>query len=208
MFKQAFSRHVPVGAILDASRGVIALTAESEVQKHVDSCAACRGKVSTWKAFAGLTRRLQEADPPEETVARAKALAPGRPRVTALTRLKAALSYDSSFFPLPAGVRGASMPDQVVYQAEEFAVELRVSRQQSREMVIVGQITNVEQPAKRLPDVPVTLLVGDRVAVRALSNAWGEFHLEHDERDRMRIEVAPEEGRIIRIPLRPKQKTS
>ena len=55
---------------------------------------------------------------------------------------------------------------------------------------------------------PTLSIFGDRVAVRALSNAWGEFHLEHDERDRMRIEVAPEEGRIIRIPLRPKQKTS
>jgi len=100
------------------------------------------------------------------------------------------------------------MPDQVVYQAEEFAVELRVSRERSREMVIVGQVTDVEQPTRRLADVPVTLLVGDRVAVRARSNARGEFHLEHDERDRMRIEVAPVEGRIIRIPLRPKQRTS
>jgi hypothetical protein len=100
------------------------------------------------------------------------------------------------------------MPDQVVYQAEEFAVELLVSRARARPMVIVGQITNVEQPSRRLADVAVTLLVGNRVAVRARSNARGEFHLEHAEQDRMRIEVAPEEGRSIRIPLRPKQKTS
>jgi len=208
MPKEPISRHFPIGEALDASRGVIVSTDESGARNHLDSCTRCREKVDTWKSFTAIAQRLREVDPPEEIVDRAKALAQGRPRVTALTRLKAALRYDSAFFPLPAGVRGASMPDQVVYQAEEFAVELRVSRPQSREMVIVGQITNVTQPAKRLPDVPVTLMVGDRVAVRALSNAWGEFHLEHDERDRMRIEVAPEEGRIIRIPLRPKQRMS
>jgi hypothetical protein len=207
MPKEPFSRHLPIGPVLDASRGVISLT-ERGARQHLDSCTGCLEKVNIWKSFSAVAHRLREVDPPEEVVGRAKALAQRRPRVTALTRLKAALRYDGAFFPLPAGARGASMPDQVVYQAEEFAVELRVSRERSREMVIVGQITNVEQPTRRLADVPVTLLVGDRVVVRARSNARGEFHLEHDERDRMQIEVAPEEGRIVRIPLRPKPRKS
>lgn len=208
MTKQPVSRHFPIGAALDASRGVTSLTDESGARKHLDLCTGCREKIDTWKSFTAIAHRLREVEPPEEIVSRAKALAAGRPRVSALTRLKAALSYDSALIPLPAGVRGASMPDQVVYQAEEFAVELRVSRERSREMVIVGQITNVEQPTRGLADVPVTLLIGDRVAVRARSNERGEFHLEHDERNRMRIEVAPEEGRIVRIPLRPKPRKS
>jgi hypothetical protein len=208
MPKEPISRHSAIGATLDGSRGVISLTEASVARKHLDSCAGCREKVNIWRSFSAFAHRLHEVEPPEEVARRAKALSQGRPRVTAHTRLKAALRYDSAFFPLPAGARGASMPDQVVYQAEEFAVELLVSRARARPMVIVGQITNVEQPTRRLADVPVTLLVGNRVAVRARSNARGEFHLEHDEQDRMRIEVAPEEGRSIRIPLRPKQKTS
>ncbi len=208
MPKAPVSRHVSIGTALDASRGATSLTDESGAWKHLDTCTGCRERVDIWKSFAAIAHRLHEVEPPEEIVGRAKALAQGRPRVTALTRLKAALRYDSALIPLPAGVRGASMPDQVVYQADEYAVELRVSRERSREMVIVGQITNVEQPTLRLADVPVALLVGDRVAVRAHSNARGEFHLEHDERNRMRIEVAPEEGRIVRIPLRPKPRKS
>jgi hypothetical protein len=208
MPKQSVSRHIPIGAALDASRGVISLTDEGGVGTHIDGCRACRERVTRWKSFAAVAHHLREVEPPADIVDRAKALGQRGPRVTALTRLKAALLYNSAWIPLPAGVRGASLPDQVVYQAEEFAVEIRVSRDRSRQMVIVGQITNVEQPSKRLAAVPVTLLAGGRVAVRAVSNAWGEFHLEHDEQDRMRIEVAPEEGRTIRIPLRPKQKTS
>jgi hypothetical protein len=193
--------------MLDASRGVISPTDEKWVQMHTDTCSACRDKINSWKGFADILGRLPEADPPEDIVGQVKALAPKHPRVTVLTRLKAALHYDSALIPLPAGVRGASTPDQVVYQAEEFAVELRVARERSRQLVIVGQISNAAQP-EGIADVPVTLRAGNRVAIRARSNARGEFHLEHDERDRMWIEVAPEEGRMIRIPLRSKPKTS
>ena len=207
MPKETASRHLSDRVVLDASRGVISPTDEKAARTHTDACPACREKVSSWKGFAAVLGRLPEVDPPEDVVERVKALVPKAARVSVLTRLKAALHYDSALIPLPAGVRGASLPDQVVYQAEEFAVELRVARERSRQLVIVGQISNAAQP-EGIADVPVTLRAGNRIAIRARSNARGEFHLEHDERDRMSIEVAPEEGRMIRIPLRSKRKTS
>jgi anti-sigma factor RsiW len=207
MPKEPPSRHLSDRAALDASRGVTSATDEQSVQAHIDVCPACREKVNTWKGFATILRRLPEANPPAEIVGRVKALVPKTPRVSVLTRLKAAVHYDSAVLPLPAGVRGASLPDQVVYQAEEFAVELRVARERSRHLVVVGQISNAAQP-EGIADVPVTLRAGNRIAIRARSNVRGEFHLEYDERDRMWIEVAPEEGRMIRIPLRSKPKTS
>jgi hypothetical protein len=208
MPKDPVSRHLTDRALLDASRGVISHTDDRSVRTHTDACPACEEKVNGWKGFAAILSRLPAVDPPEEIVGEVKALMPKQLRVTVRTRLKAALQYDSALIPLPAGVRGASTPDQVVYQAEEFAVEVRVARERSRAMVIVGQVTTVEPPAKGVADVPVTLRAGNRVAIRARSNARGEFHLEHDERDSMWIEVVPEEGRMIRIPLRSKQKTS
>jgi hypothetical protein len=208
MAKEPASRHLSDRAVLDAGRGVISRTDEKAARTHTDACPACLEKVNTWKGFAAILSRLPAVEPPEQIVGPVKALMSKQPRVTVLTRLKAALHYDNASIPLPAGVRGASTPDQVVYQAEEFAVELRVSREHSRAMVIVGQVTNVEPPAKGVADVPVTLRAGNRVAIRARSNARGEFHLEHDEQDRMWIEVVPQEGRMIRIPLRSKPKTS
>jgi hypothetical protein len=118
--------------------------------------------------------------------------------------MKKALRYESLWVPpAAAGARGDA-PDQAVYQAEECAVDLRVTRERSH-VTILGQITNVRRPARRLADVRVALLSGDRVVVRALSNDRGEFHVEHREDDRMWIEVVPEEGRLIRIPVRPAQ---
>jgi hypothetical protein len=207
MPKNPLSRHLAADAALDAGRGVISLTEDVGMWTHIDSCDLCRSKVNRWRSFAIAAGRHGEVDPPGRIVGRAKALGHRHPRVTGPTQLKAVLHYDHAWIPLPAGVRGASR-DQVVYQVEEYAVELRVSHERSRQMVIVGQISNRRQPAKRLANVPVILLVGDRVVVRASSNARGEFHLEHDERDPMWIEIAPEEGRSIRIPLRPKQMAS
>ena len=74
--------------------------------------------------------------------------------------------------------------------------------------MIIGQITNVRRPTRRFSQVPVTLLAEDKVVVRAFSNERGEFHVEHREQDRMWIEVAPQEGRLIRIPVRPTEMAS
>ena len=208
MSKDPGSRHLTTSAAVDAGRGVIGVTGADAQAAHVANCDVCREKVRRWTGFADTARRIASVEPPEDVVARAKALAAGRPRVTALTRLKAALHYQSAWSPLPAGVRGPSGQGQVVFQAAEFAVEVRVTHDRKGQVAIVGQVTNVHEPAKRLGGVPVTLLEGERVAARGTSNAWGEFHFEHEDPEGMWLEVTPEEGRVIRVPVRPKSRTS
>jgi hypothetical protein len=198
--------HGGTDAILDESRGVLSLVGYAQMREHLVSCARCRDKIKAWKNFAGMTGRLREAEPPQEVVDRAKALAHRPSRVTRRTRLNAALQYDSVWVPLAAGLRGAS-PDQTVYRAEEFAIELRLSRDRTN-VVIVGQVTNVRRPDQRVADVRVDLMCDRRVVMRTVSNDRGEFQLEHRERDEMWIEVVTKEGRFIRIPLRPKQMAS
>lgn len=207
MSKDRISRHGTADAAVDAGRGLSSPRGSAAAGAHLTSCARCRENLNLWKSFAVVTQRLREAEPPEDAVGKVKALALGPSRVTPLTRMKTALSYESLWVPpAAAGARGA-VSDQVVYQAEEFSVDLRVSRERAR-VVIVGQITNVRRPTKRFPQVPVTLLAEDEVVVRALSNERGEFHVEHREQERMWIEVAPQEGRLIRIPVRPRQMAS
>jgi hypothetical protein len=195
-------RHGGDEAVLDESRGICS-TPVAGMRRHAASCARCRENLSVWKSFAGVADRLREAEPPVEVVDRARALAGPLSRVTRRTRLNARLEYDSVWVPLAAGVRGAS-PGQTVHQAGGFAIELRVSRERTN-VVIVGQVTNLRRPTQRFANLRVELGAGDRVVVRTASNGLGEFHLEHPERDRMWIEVVPEEDHLIRIPLRPGQ---
>jgi len=207
MSKDRTSRHGTADAAVDAGRGLSSPRGSAAARAHFASCARCRENVNLWKSFAVVTRRLREAEPPEDAVGKVKALALGPSRVTPLTKMKPVLRYESLWVPpAAAGARGAAS-DHAVYQAEEFSVDLRVSRERAR-VVIVGQITNIRRPTKRFPQVPVTLLAEDKVVVRAFSNERGEFHVEHREHDRMWIEVAPQEGRLIRIPVWPRQMAS
>jgi hypothetical protein len=117
--------------------------------------------------------------------------------------MKTALSYESLWIPpAAAGARGAAS-DHAVYRAEEFSVDLRVLRERAH-VVIVGQITNVRRPTKRFALVPVTLLAEDTVVVRAFSNERGSSGRASGagaDVDRS----GAQEGRLIRIPVRPRQ---
>lgn len=207
MSKERGSRHGSTAAVIDAGRGLPSPRGRTAARAHLASCGRCRDNVNLWKTFALVTRRLREAEPPPEAVDQAKGLALGPAGVTPLTRVKTALGYERLWLPpAAAGARGAPS-DQAMYEAEEYSVDLRVSRESSR-VIIVGQITNVRRPAKRFREVRVTLLAGERVVVRVFASDRGEFqfeHGDHGEHDRMWIEVAPQEGRLIRIPVRPRQ---
>jgi hypothetical protein len=74
------SRHLSTDAALEAGRGVVRPTREKALAKHVGACRVCVGKVNRWRSLAAVTARLRAADPPEEIVGRARALAvrPGR----------------------------------------------------------------------------------------------------------------------------------
>src|SRR5712691_271169 len=200
--------HLSAGAAVDAGRDVIPLTSHLPLERHVDACPSCRAKVNAWKAFSAMAQREAHVSPPAAAVARVLDLAKARRPVSGLTRIKAALRYDGAWTPVPVGVRGPSLPDQVVYEAEGVAVDLRVSHDPARKVVIVGQLAHAGAPDRRLADLPVLLLDGDDVKVRALSNEWGEFHLEHPRRSRLRLEVGLPGGRVIRIPLSSRRKRS
>src|SRR4029079_9304617 len=142
MSKARHLRHGTAETAVDAGRGVASPRSSTASRAHVASCARCRENVNLWKSFALVTERLREAEPPADAVDKARALARGPARVTLLTRMKTALRYESLWVPpATAGARGA-VSDHAVYQAEEFSVDLRVSRERAR-VVIVGQITNV-----------------------------------------------------------------
>jgi hypothetical protein len=160
-------------------------------------------------SFAALAGRWDGNEPPADAVRRAKALAEPRSPAPAGRWITAVLQRFEAIGPLPAGARGGLPSDsdtyQVVYHAEEFSVDLRVSRTlRQRRVIIVGQIKNLRQPSQRLGSIPVLLTSRTRAAARTFSNDWGEFSFEHEDENHLWLEVAPEPGRSIRIPIKPR----
>lgn len=202
MGKSLTGRHVSAGVAIDVARGVTEVTSDPKLAGHLSACDPCRAKINTWKAFSDLAAKDSHHAPAETALARVYRLAEQRRPVSTLTVIKAALGYDSGTAAALAGVRGQYVPQQVAYEGEGIAVELRVSEEAARQLVIVGQIHVAGEPKRHLADLPVILVEGNEVKVRALSNTWGEFHLEHPRRDSLRLEVGVPGGRIVRIALR------
>ena len=200
--------HLTVGQKVDLAREVTPLTGAPGVESHLQACADCRAGVLRFKALRDVLTRDAQDGPDAETVARAVALMPERTRVSALTRLIAALHYDSSQHPLPAGVRDHTAAEQLVYKADNVIVDLRLTREARGTLVIVGQVADVDRPSRVVGKVAVTLREGEKVAMTALSNEWGEFRLECAESDDLEVEVAMEEGPVVRIALPWKQRSS
>ena len=76
MPRERADRHSTDETVLDASRGLLAVAGNTRVRAHFSFCAPCRHTVGLWKRLSVVTRRLREAEPPEEAVGKAKALAP------------------------------------------------------------------------------------------------------------------------------------
>jgi hypothetical protein len=189
--------HLSLGAVVDGVRGVPSLPS-IRLSGHLNACARCRARFATWNGFVVLAGRESRLLVPEAALDRVRTLARPRPGATpfAVTASRRGLQRGGRG---PAARRPA--PDQFVYEAEGVAVDLRVGGQGAEDLIIIGQVAHAGQPHRRVGDLPVVLLDGDDVKVRALSDARGEFHLAPPPCRRPRIEVGLPGGRIVRIPL-------
>jgi len=107
---------------------------------------------------AGTCRRESRHEPPAAAVRAAARLGAGSPRGA-----RARVVYDGRRDPLPRGMRSTDRPTQVLYHVLGYAVDLQVNREASgsevaeARMVLVGQIVDRYDPARRLAAVAVTL---------------------------------------------------
>ncbi|MGH9640956.1 MAG: hypothetical protein ACRD3Q_00880 [Terriglobales bacterium] len=111
--------------------------------------------------------------------------------------------FDSFSQPLLAGVRsGATIARQVVYEAEGLTVDLRFDRVvPSGKVAAVGQILDSRQPRELMTGAPVVVWTEDgQLVATTTANAHGEFQLEFEARDDLRLTARVGERRV-RMPL-------
>ncbi|HWQ52481.1 MAG TPA: hypothetical protein VN442_02275 [Bryobacteraceae bacterium] len=106
------------------------------------------------------------------------------------------LVFDSFREPLAAGVRSQQrISRQSLYEAGDYAVDLRQEYERGSSRVnVVGQIADRKVRGGSLEGVKVVLSSGNSVLARAVSNRYGEFHMEYTPARDLRLEigVAPE----------------
>ena len=173
----------------------------AHLQRHLQSCERCAQTLDVWTAVVGLAGQEAAYQPPDDVMARAKAhFTLHRPQGL-LERAGSAVSlvFDSFRQPVLAGVRAAgSSPRQLLYKAGRYLIRLQVEREAgSDRLSVVGQIVDEANPKNALQELPVLLLSDKDTLDRTVTNILGEFQLQSDPSESLRLSVGiPEIGTL------------
>ncbi len=116
----------------------------------------------------------------------------------------ASLLFDTVAQPLPTGVRSvAAVARQLVYEAEGLTVDLRLDPQpQSNKICVVGQVLDKGVPRVSPSSASIMLWTEKgQPLVQVSANESGEFQLEFEVQENLRLSIDVAGRKTIRIPL-------
>lgn len=201
---------------IDLARGLAPQGEARRMREHLASgCASCRELAAFCDSLAKVCASVAARQIPESAGRCACAIFPvttARPSRRGF-RIPIELIYDSFLSPAPVGLRASwELGFQALYHAGGYSLDFRVEPgPPAGRPIIIGQIANREAPGVGMAGIPVYLKAGRAVIAQTLSNQFGEFQMEYEERRGLRLRVelgAPDQGkevnnpRHIEVPLR------
>lgn len=176
-----------------------------DMESHLAAgCPGCKGDLDLWRAVRSLANDEAMYAPPNNLVRRVKLEFASKHAVQTEEGTLASLIFDSTAQPLPAGVRsGAVTTRQFVYEAEGLTIDLRFERKpHSNSISASGQVLDKKTPLCWLGNATVVLWTDTgRMLTRTEANDYGEFQLEFESNDQLRLSIATTGRRTLRIPL-------
>jgi hypothetical protein len=177
-----------------------------EMQAHLQAgCPECKESFRVWEQMSGFAAKEGSYIPPENLVRLVKLeFAAADQAAQAENFSLADLVFNSSAQPLPAGIRsGAAGMQQLVYEKEGLNVHLSFARRQNSSMIFAtGQVLDKHAPLAWLSNATVVLWSSQGKVINIVeANGYGEFQLEFEPQDQMRISIAAEGRKTLRIPL-------
>jgi hypothetical protein len=196
-------QHFTEQAWADFVRGISEPQTKANVESHLArGCSDCTAASDVWNRVQTAVANEKTYTPPESAGRMVKLeFAANLPE---LTSVLATVLFDTLAQPLPAGIRsGAAVTRQLVYGAEGLTVDLRLDPQtRSGKIGVVGQVLDQRHPRVSLSGVSIALWTQKGQPFMQLSpNEAGEFQLEVDARDDLRLLIDVAGRKTIRIPL-------
>jgi hypothetical protein len=175
------------------------------MEAHLASCCdQCAAERDLWEAIQAVTLRDWNYMPPEGAVRMVKLEFTAQSVEKEKQGVVANLVFDNFAKPALAGVRSSvAAARQMVFEAEEFAVDLRFdSTAPSERILLTGQVLDKRVPRSTLQDAVVILWTDRGLAIaEARANAFGEFSLEFQKQNKLRLSIEVAGQTHIRIPL-------
>ncbi len=197
-------QHFSEQAWADFVRGISEPLTKTNIESHLArGCSDCRATSDVWNQVQTMVSNETSYTPPENVVRMVKqefAAAYSTERAS----VPASLLFDTFAQPLPAGIRsGAAVARQLVYEAEGLTVDLRLDSQpHSGKVLVVGQVLDKRHPRVSPSSVSIALWTQNgQPFLQVGPNESGEFQLEFNAQDDLRLLIDVAGRKIIRIPL-------
>ena len=175
----------------DYVRGVLPAAETGPINDHLEAgCELCQGSFRLWRTVAEVAHNEARNEVPDGHLRTSLAsyiewwrrnLLPQRARM-------ARLAFDSLFEPLPVGVRSEGpSPRRILGRAGQWSLDLRFDPSAGNHLFLTGQILGPDQPHAEQVGLPVLLMSTDTLLAETAANQFGEFQLQFERANGLRI---------------------
>jgi hypothetical protein len=179
---------------------------EATMQAHLDDgCSACVDTARILQGVMELAGKLNSYRPSESCVRLVKALYNIVPRQAAQYRAVELMRLVFPAFPalVAEGLRASEIPNpHFLFQREDLLLDVQVEvRLESGRASMVGQLMDPSRPGRSFADRTITLMRQNTELARAVTNRFGEFHLEFKPAEDMMLAIDLEGEPLLVTPL-------
>jgi hypothetical protein len=192
---------------IDFVNGAGLQSAHQEMQKHLDSgCQRCQERVTIWRKVRRSASLEATFQPPADAVRVAKAAfgnAGFESKPTAIGII-AEMIFDSFRNPMVAGARSAAMQSrQMLFSATPFQIDVNIEAKPGESRLsITGQLMDTSQPDSIARGIPVTLSNRRGQTIQTVTNNFGEFQGEIENRGDLELTFLGHSEKAIVVSLR------
>jgi hypothetical protein len=192
---------------IDFVNGTRAQAAQREMQKHLDSgCETCSKAVATWRKVQSSAGNESKFVPPADTVRVAKAAygSAGFDAKPGLVEVVAQLVFDSFETPATAGTRSAALQGrQMLFAASTYQIDLSIEvKPDQTRLSVTGQLTDTADQTSVGEGIIVTLSNRRGQTIQTMTNSFGEFQGEIENRGDLELTLLARGEKRIVISLR------
>ena len=175
----------------DYVRGVSPAPDAAAIHQHLEAgCEPCERSFRFWRTVAEIANSEARNEVPEGQMRISQAAYGSwwRGQMLPQRATMARLLFDSLRAPLPAGVRGQGpSPRRILGRAGQWSFDLRFEPSPGKKLFLVGQILGPETAQAHEAGLRVLLMSPDALLAETAANQFGEFQLQLERANGLRI---------------------
>ena len=188
--------HLEPGQLVDLARSLVADEEAAALHRHLEECARCRAALERLSLVVHAA--AMDSAVPAVTLREVEALADSW-AAPAAGAIGGRLVFDNVIESRELGVRGASPDRHLLFEADQWAIDLRLVRSE-RALSITGQLANAAAPTRGCTGVAVLAWSTDGVVGRGLTGSFGEFTIACPDVAPLTLEIRSSPAITIGIP--------